>query len=62
MAMTYAPQKATGTSETGKVFFPAYMMLALTLIGIAVALYVAKGNYWTDAMSSLTARIRVSSA
>ena len=43
--MTYAPQKATGISGSGKVSFPAYTMLALTLIGIAVALYVAKGNY-----------------
>jgi uncharacterized membrane protein len=44
-AMTYAPQRTTELSGSGKVFFPAYMMLALTLIGIAVALYVAKGNY-----------------
>jgi len=43
--MTYAPPKATGISESGKVLFPAYTMLALTLIGIAVALYVGKGNY-----------------
>jgi uncharacterized membrane protein len=45
IAMTYAPQKATGLSNSGKVSFPAYTMLGLTLIGIAVALYVAKGNY-----------------
>jgi uncharacterized membrane protein len=45
IAMTYAAPKATGISGSGKVFFPAYIMLPLTLIGIAVALYVAKGNY-----------------
>jgi len=43
--MTYVPSKATGTLGSGKDSFPAYTMLALTLIGIAVALYVAKGNY-----------------
>jgi uncharacterized membrane protein len=43
--MTYTPDKATGISEGGKVTLPAYSMLALTLIGIAVALYVAHGNY-----------------
>jgi uncharacterized membrane protein len=45
IAMTYAPQKATGIPWSGKVSLPAYTMLALTLVGIAVALYVAKGNY-----------------
>src|SRR5262249_25846276 len=45
IAMTDAPQKATGIPWSGKVSFPAYTMLALTLVGIAVALYVAKGNY-----------------
>jgi len=45
IAMTYAPQKATGISGSRKVPLPAYTMLALTLVGIAVALYVAKGNY-----------------
>jgi uncharacterized membrane protein len=45
IVMTYAPSKATGTLGSGKDSFPAYTMLALTLIGIAVALYVAKGNY-----------------
>jgi len=44
-AMEYAPQKATGVSGSGKATLPAYCMLALTLIGIAVALYVARGNY-----------------
>jgi uncharacterized membrane protein len=43
--MTYAPPKASGISGGGKVLFPAYAMLALTLVGIAVAVYVAKGNY-----------------
>jgi uncharacterized membrane protein len=42
--MTYA-EKATEISRSGKVTLPAYCMLALTLIGIAAALYVAKGNY-----------------
>jgi uncharacterized membrane protein len=44
-AMTYTPEKATGVSETGKVTLPSYSMLALTLIGIADAVYVAHGNY-----------------
>jgi uncharacterized membrane protein len=43
--MTYAPQQATGISGSAKASLPAYTMLALTLVGIAVALYVAKGNY-----------------
>ena len=43
--MTYTPEKATGVSETGKVTLPSYSMLALTLIGIADAVYVAHGNY-----------------
>ena len=43
--MTYAPPKASGISGGGKVVFPAYAMLALTLVGIAVAVYVAKVNY-----------------
>jgi|SRR5215467_3708699 len=43
--MTYATEKATEISGSGKVTLPAYCMLALTLIGIAAALYVAKGNY-----------------
>jgi uncharacterized membrane protein len=45
MVMTYVPSKATGISVSGKDSFPAYTMLALTLIGIAVALYVGKGGY-----------------
>src|SRR5215470_16503669 len=43
--MTFMPEKATRISGSGKATLPAYCMLALTLIGIAVALYVAKGNY-----------------
>jgi len=43
--MTYATKKATEISGSEKVTLPAYCMLALTLIGIAAALYVAKGNY-----------------
>jgi uncharacterized membrane protein len=43
--MTYAPEKAMGVSGIGRVTLPAYSMLALTLIGIGVALYVAQGNY-----------------
>ena len=37
--------KAAGVSTTGKVKLPSYFMLALTLIGIADAVYVAHGNY-----------------
>ena len=44
-AMECMPQKATGVSASSKVTLPAYCMLALTLIGIAVAVYVARGNY-----------------
>jgi uncharacterized membrane protein len=43
--MTYGPEKATGVCGIGKIALPAYSMLALTLIGIAVAVYVAHGNY-----------------
>src|SRR6516225_6937943 len=43
--MTYATEKATEISGSGKITLPAYCMLTLTLIGIAAALYVAKGNY-----------------
>ena len=45
LRMTYATKKATEISGSEKVTLPAYCMLALTLIGIAAALYVAKGNY-----------------
>jgi uncharacterized membrane protein len=38
-------EKATGIGGSGKVTLPAYLMLVLTLIGIAVAVYVAQGNY-----------------
>jgi uncharacterized membrane protein len=44
-AMTYATEKATGVGGSRKVTLPTYCMLALTLIGIAVAVYVAQGNY-----------------
>src|SRR6516225_338698 len=44
-AMTYAADKPTVVTGSGKVALPAYCMLALTLIGIAVAVYVARGNY-----------------
>jgi uncharacterized membrane protein len=43
--MTYTPENATGVSGSGKVSLPAYTMLALTLIGIGAAVYVAQGNY-----------------
>src|SRR5262245_55258450 len=45
IAMTYAAEKAAGLVRSGKTTLPAYSMLALALIGIAVALYVAQGNY-----------------
>jgi uncharacterized membrane protein len=43
--MTYKPQKATSVSGIGKVALPAYSMLALALIGLGAAVYVAQGNY-----------------
>ena len=43
--MTSAAEKAARLSWSGKVTLPAYSMLALALIGIAAALYVAHGNY-----------------
>ena len=43
--MTYPRQNAIALSGSGNVTLPAYVMLALSLIGIAVALYVAQGNY-----------------
>jgi hypothetical protein len=46
--MTYTPKNATGVSGSEKVCFPAYTMLALTLIGIGIAVYVAQGNYSGD--------------
>ena len=42
--MAYTPGKAAGVSRIGKVKLPSYFMLALTLIGIADAVYVAHGN------------------
>jgi uncharacterized membrane protein len=43
--MTYAAEKATQASRFGKFALPSYAMIALTLIGIADAAYVARGNY-----------------
>jgi uncharacterized membrane protein len=43
--MTYAPEKATRLLGIGKVTLPAYSMLVLTLIGLAAAVYVARGTY-----------------
>jgi uncharacterized membrane protein len=43
--MTYTPENATASSASGRITVPAYCMLALTVIGIAVAVYVARGNY-----------------
>jgi uncharacterized membrane protein len=43
--MPYTHEKPTGISGNGKVTLPAYSMLALTLVGIGVAVYVARGNY-----------------
>jgi uncharacterized membrane protein len=43
--MTYIAEKPTRVSGSKTVCFPAYSMLALTLIGIAVAIYVAQGSY-----------------
>src|SRR6266508_82801 len=43
--MTYEPQQATGVSGIGKVTLPAYSMLVLALIGLAAAVYVARGTY-----------------
>ena len=43
--MTFIPERESRISASGKATLASYCMLALTLIGIAVALYVAKGNY-----------------
>ncbi len=43
--MTQALEKTVGASGVVKVNFPSYAMLALTVIGIADAVYVAHGNY-----------------
>jgi uncharacterized membrane protein len=43
--MTDAAEKTAQPSRIGKITLPAYSMLALALIGIAAALYVAHGNY-----------------
>jgi hypothetical protein len=40
-----AAERATASSESARVTLPAYFMLALTVIGIAVAVYGARGNY-----------------
>jgi len=44
-AMTYALKKATQAPRFGKIALPSCAMIALTLIGIADAAYVARGNY-----------------
>jgi uncharacterized membrane protein len=38
-------EKAAQASRFGKITLPSYVMIALTLIGIADAAYVARGNY-----------------
>jgi uncharacterized membrane protein len=43
--MTYAPEKATRLPGIGKVTLPAYSMLVLALMGLAAAVYVARGSY-----------------
>jgi len=43
--MAYTVEKTAQTSRLGKITLPAYAMIALTLIGIADAAYVARGNY-----------------
>jgi uncharacterized membrane protein len=43
--MTCAVEKATQAPRFGKIALPSYAMIALTLIGIADAAYVARGNY-----------------
>jgi uncharacterized membrane protein len=44
-AMTSPAEKAAQASRFGKITLPSYAMIALTLIGIADAAYVARGNY-----------------
>jgi uncharacterized membrane protein len=43
--MTYATEKASWLPGIGKVTLPAYSMLVLALIGLAAAVYVARGAY-----------------
>jgi uncharacterized membrane protein len=43
--MTSQAEKAAQTSRFGKIPLPAYAMIALTLIGIVDAAYVARGSY-----------------
>ncbi|MGB9041980.1 MAG: vitamin K epoxide reductase family protein [Pseudolabrys sp.] len=43
--MTYTAGKAAQGSRFGKTTLPSYAMIALTLIGIADAAYVAYGNF-----------------
>ena len=43
--MTYAAEKTTQASRFKKLAVPSYAMIVLTLIGIADAAYVARGNY-----------------
>ena len=57
--MTYTAEKAPQVSR--KITLPSYAMIALTLIGIADAAYVARGNYtgaplWCES-GLLTARL-----
>ena len=42
--MTYTPGKVAKGIQDGKITLPSYVMIALTLIGIADAVYVARGN------------------
>jgi uncharacterized membrane protein len=49
-AMTYPADQLTVGTGSRKLALPAYCMLALTLIGIAVAVYVARGNYTRQAL------------
>ena len=44
-AMAYPTEKAVKVTGIGKITLPSYSMLVLTLIGIAGAAYVARGNY-----------------
>ena len=43
--MTYPAEKAAQASRFKNITLPPYVMIALTLIGIADAAYVAHGNY-----------------
>ena len=43
--MAYLTEKAAKVTGVGKITLPSYLMLVLTLIGLADAVYVARGNY-----------------